>query len=443
MSEKKTREPMQRRIAYAQLAVNHPILKEDKLTQRQYYSALNLNCKKLLRISKYGKAVLNYYKSFFHIERQSNCKKQLSSKLRVALLFDILHISGYNRNAITPQFIKSLRLDRSLYSILESLFRDLRPSNPMWDELFANRFVQSEAEWIDTIRANIAFSRKKPYKIMVTATMSAGKSTFINALVGEKIASTKNLACTGRLHYIYSKPIDDAIIGKWDRQIILDAQDSILNQNEETQERISYESIYYKGRLRGKHMMILDTPGVNSAEYQKHGECTDNAIISGAYDALVFLINYEHIGTDDEIAHLSFVKQNVDASVPLLFCVNKIDSMNMDDDSLELKMQSLKVYLQEQGFIDPIIFFLSSRAAFLYRQSSIANRKMSKNETNEMLVNKVKLGIIDLPSLYHKLKPQFVGEGNYQPSDDFDFQCGIGYIEDYIIKLMLKKERND
>ena len=142
--------------------------------------------------------------------------------------------------------------------------------------------------------------------------MSAGKSTFINALVGKKIASTKNLACTGRLHYIYSKPSDDSLIGLWDRQVILDAQNNILNESEELQERISYESVYYKGKLNGKHCMILDTPGVNSAEYQKHGECTSTAIKDGAYDALVFLINYEHIGTDDEIAHLSFIKQNVD-----------------------------------------------------------------------------------------------------------------------------------
>lgn len=437
MSEKKTREPMQRRIAYAQLAVNHPILKEDKLTQGQYYSALNLNCKKLLHISKYGKAVLDYYKSFFHIERRSNCKKQLATRLRVSLLFDILHISGYSQNAITPQFIRSLRLDRSLYSILESLFIDLRPSNPMWDELFTNRYVQSDAEWIDTIRSNIAFSRKKPYKIMVTATMSAGKSTFINALVGEKIASTKNLACTGRLHYIYSKPSDDSLIGLWDRQVILDAQNNILNESEELQERISYESVYYKGKLNGKHCMIIDTPGVNSAEYQKHGECTNTAIKDGAYDALVFLINYEHIGTDDEIAHLSFIKQNVDSSIPLVFCINKVDSKKRDDLTLEEKMQDIKSYLQEQGFPDATIFLVSSRAAFLYRMRDKLNNE-DDIEDLELLTKKIKRST-NLVTLYSSIKPSYVESS----VDCFEYQCGIGYIEDYLIKLMHKKERND
>ena len=302
----------------------------------------------------------------------------------------------------------------------------------MWEKLINNKYVHSEAEWIDCVRRNVAFSQKKPFKIMVTATMSAGKSTFINALVGEKVASTKNLACTGRLHYIYSKPTDDNLIGKWDRQLILDAQDSILNESEETQERISYESIYYKGRLRGKHCMILDTPGVNSAEYQKHGECTNSAILRGAYDALVFLINYEHIGTDDEITHLSFIKQNVSDCVPIIFCVNKVDSKKNDDLTLEEKMSDIKDYLKERGFHDATVFFVSSRSAYLHR---VRDSLQDEDEIDELalLTKKIKRSV-NLVNLYSSIKPLYIEKSN----DSFEYQCGIGYIEDYIIKLMLE-----
>lgn len=441
MSEKKTREPMQRRIAYAQLVYNHPILKEDRVTQQNYYGMLNLYCKRLFRISQYGKAVLSYYKSAFDIglsaERQSNYKKKISTKLRVILLLDIVHVSGYNCSLINASLLRNFRFDKKLFTILDDLFSDPCYENSMWNELINNKYVQSEAEWIECVRRNVAFSRKKPFKIMVTATMSAGKSTFINALVGEKVASTKNLACTGRLHYIYSKPSDDKLIGKWDRQVVLDAKDSILNENEETQNRISYESIYYKGRLSGRHCMILDTPGVNSAVYQKHGECTDSAIISGAYDALVFLINYEHIGTDDEIAHLSFVKQHVGDRVPFIFCVNKIDSKKKDDLMLEEKMSDIKDYLKEQGFPDATVFFVSSRAAYLYR---VRDRLQDEDELDdlELLTKKIKRSA-NIVTLYNAIKPLYIEKSQ----DSFEYQCGVGYIEDYIIKLMLKKERND
>jgi len=436
MSEKKPREPMQKRIAYAQLAYNHPILKEDRVTRRYYYGMLNLYCKRLFRISKYEKAILSYYKSAFGIgfsaERQSNYKKKLSTKLRVILLLDIVHISGYNFSFIDSGLLKSFRFDKKLFNILDDLFSKPCYENSMWEKLINNKYVHSEAEWIDCVRRNVAFSQKKPFKIMVTATMSAGKSTFINALVGEKVASTKNLACTGRLHYIYSKPTDDNLIGKWDRQLILDAQDSILNESEETQERISYESIYYKGRLRGKHCMILDTPGVNSAEYQKHGECTNSAILRGAYDALVFLINYEHIGTDDEITHLSFIKQNVSDCVPIIFCVNKVDSKKNDDLTLEEKMSDIKDYLKERGFHDATVFFVSSRSAYLHR---VRDSLQDEDEIDELalLTKKIKRSV-NLVNLYSSIKPLYIEKSN----DSFEYQCGIGYIEDYIIKLMLE-----
>ena len=90
MSEKTAREPMQKRIAYAQLSLKHPVLKENKYVQRQYFSLLKSYCSKLFSISKYSKAVLHYYKSFFHIERQSNCKRQLNTKLRDLVIQELI-----------------------------------------------------------------------------------------------------------------------------------------------------------------------------------------------------------------------------------------------------------------------------------------------------------------------------------------------------------------
>ena len=372
-----------------------------------------------------------YYKTIFNIERVSSYKQRLSTKLRVILLLDILHISGYNRSVISLSTIRNFRFDKTLLAILDGA--NLKYDNVLWDALKNNKYVQSEAEWIEGVRKNVAFSLKKPYKIMVTATMSAGKSTFINALVGEKVASTNNLACTGRLHYIYSKPVDDFLIGKWDRQIVLDAQNSILNENEETQERISYESIYFKGRLSGKQCMILDTPGVNSAEYHNHGECTNNAIKCGAFDALIFLINYEHIGTDDEVAHLSFIKQYVSERVPLIFCVNKVDSKKRSDMALEEKMSDVKEYLKTQGFPDATIFFVSSRSAYLYRVRDSLQDEDDLDDL-ESLTKKTKRST-NIVTLYSSIKPVYIEKS----SDCFEYQCGIGYIEDYIIKLMLEK----
>lgn len=240
MPNQRLPETVQRRIAISQLARNHPILTEPPRIQRQYLGALQLYCKKLLRFSTYERAVLQYYRAFFHAEHVMNSKRTLSERLRVILLFDIVHISGYNRNTARKMPVRKFQFSQALSDILVQLFADFRADAPMWEALMQNPCVSADADWLEAVRRNAAFSRQKPYRILVTATMSAGKSTFINALIGQKIARTSNLACTGRLHYIYSKPTDDQLIGLWDREILLDAGSRIARGSELHTHRASW-----------------------------------------------------------------------------------------------------------------------------------------------------------------------------------------------------------
>ncbi|HEY8420109.1 MAG TPA: hypothetical protein VIL05_00005 [Thermoclostridium sp.] len=45
----------------------------------------------------------------------------------------------------------------------------------------------------------------RPFSVLVSATMSAGKSTLINALIGKTVNRTMNDACTAKLHFIFDK----------------------------------------------------------------------------------------------------------------------------------------------------------------------------------------------------------------------------------------------
>jgi GTPase Era involved in 16S rRNA processing len=188
--------------------------------------------------------------------------------------------------------------------------------------------------------------------------------------------------------------------------------------------------VYYHGRLGGTQCAILDTPGVNASEYQKHGECTNLAIQNGDYDCLIFLINYEHIGTFDEIEHLSFIKHNVRKGVPIIFCVNKVDSRKSDDLPLVDKMRSVEDYLRQNGFKKAPLFFVSSRTAYLYRVRNTLNDEYDIDDL-AYLSRKVKRGV-NMVNLYDTIKPTYIGNRE----DSFEYQCGIGYVEDYILNLI-------
>lgn len=146
-----------------------------------------------------------------------------------------------------------------------------------------------------------------------------------------------------------------------------------------------------------------------------------------------FLINYEHIGTVDEINHLAFIKQKVSENTPILFCVNKIDSKKRDDMPLEEKIYDVMTHLNEHGFSNAPVFFVSSRAAYLYR---VREWLKDEDEIDDLdLITKKIIRSANITSLYNAVKPIYIDQSN----DSFEYQCGIGYIEDYIIKLMLEK----
>ena len=413
--------PIQGKIAYAQMTMYHPVLRENDRVRAQNYNALYLGCNVLIRLSQYGKAVLNYYSAVMKSGTAGISRDKLNVKLRVVMLFDVIHISGYRLKSVSPKLVKYFNFPDGLKEVLVRLTLRLTPNNPAWNELLKLDFIKSESDWINMFRENLGFSLRHPYTILITSTMSAGKSTFVNALVGSTIAKTRNLACTGRPHFIYSKPFDDGLISKWDRTVKLDAGGKILDNREETKTRISYESAYFSNGLSGKRCMILDTPGVNSSEYQAHGSCTRSALTSCAYDAVIFLVNYENSGTDDESAHLQFVWESINENVPIIFAVNKVDSFKSGDQPLNEKLTDIRQYLEGCGFKDPTVFFLSSQAAYLYR-----TRKALIDEND----------ISDLEYLTKKfsrvIKLKKVNGECKNCADDFEHLCGIGYIEDYI-----------
>lgn len=64
----------------------------------------------------------------------------------------------------------------------------LRQKNSHTDKTVPVQSKQNEAYQHTNI-----FSTPTPYQILVTATMSAGKSTLINAIIGQNICKSQNL----------------------------------------------------------------------------------------------------------------------------------------------------------------------------------------------------------------------------------------------------------
>ena len=226
------------------------------------------------------------------------------------------------------------------------------------------------------------FTRKKPFRILVTATMSAGKSTFINALAGREVCKSQNMACTSRIHHIYSKSVDDGMIGKYDNEYSFHTYD-VYNPDENSSDNEEYLAVYFNGLLGGKRVEFIDTPGGNSSENPEHREITRKFIMSKKYQLLLFVINYTNQLPDDEVEHIRFIRENVDED-KIVFILNKIDGYDEKDHlSIPEMAASIQNFLKNEcGFSDPIIYPVSARYSLCAKKILSGDTAFMNTRTN-------------------------------------------------------------
>lgn len=223
------------------------------------------------------------------------------------------------------------------------------------DVSFASRLI--EQYW-----ANRRFFQKKEVRYIVTANMSAGKSTLINALVGKVLARTSQEVCTGNIGYLYNKPFEDNHIHLKASQLNLDAAQEDLTSFE--WDAAVYIASHFRTLSQPEtRVCLIDTPGVNSAINRKHGRITKEALKNERYDKLIYVLNANKIGTDEEIRYLKWIAKNVPED-KVVFVLNKLDDFKNEDD-VQASIEGIQKDLLQLGYKQTTICPLSAYCALL------------------------------------------------------------------------------
>ena len=213
------------------------------------------------------------------------------------------------------------------------------------------------------------------FPVNVIATMSSGKSTLINALLGRKLMPSKNEACTATITEILDvdEPSFAAVVYDKDDVVLQEVPQltyDIMNElnNNENVHRISTEGDIPFLDSKSTALMLVDTPGPNNAQNQAHKNTTYRAINSDSNNLILYVLNGTQLSTNDDAALLHYVADQIKKGGKqvrdrFLFVINKMDQFNPQEESIEKAIRSAKRYLASYGIDDPQLFPCSAFTA--------------------------------------------------------------------------------
>lgn len=430
-------------LSIAHIITKNPIIHDDLAIKKEYIKRLN----ELIKSGgwdrrKFENAELKAYEKII-LEAESRNETHTISYYKYYILFDVFHILGYEiKNSDVKKLEKfklkylaefsDANIDDMVFDSIVKTF--ISNDHKKIKRLTENSKLSEEREYIQLIRDNNLFKKEPPVSVMVTATMSAGKSTFINALVGKYVCLSQNMACTSKIHCIVNKAFEDGYAYEYDHDLVMTAgREELLNDNELNLSDKIIVGTHFHGLLSNQRVIVNDSPGVNYSGDAEHKLITDRLIKGKNYNLLIYVMNATQLATNDEDEHLDFIKQSIGRR-PIIFLINKIDAFNVEEENINAAIYRQISYLKEKGFKYPIVCPLSSRAGYLAKHASYGN--LTRSEERELYNYVDKFEKMELPKYYEKAFRGIKIEDTDQEEKNLLKTCGLAYVEK-IIKLLV------
>lgn len=429
-------------LSISHIIVNNPIMREKEEVKRDYLKKL----KSYLRSGrwdrrKYENAGMTAYERILLGSEERDGTHDISY-YRYYILLDIMHILGYEIKASDEPKLELVKaryyedfqncgIDRRFVNRLFRAFQGRgKDKYKKLCALLKDKSVGEEKKYIQLILKNLNFKDQHPAGIMVTATMSAGKSTFINALTGKYICLSQNMACTSKIHSIVNKAYEDGYAYEYDHDLVLTAgKEELLNNNALNASDKIVVGVHFGGRLGNHRIIIHDSPGVNNSVDQEHKVITDRLIKGKNYHVLVYVMNATQLGTNDESDHLDFVKRAI-GRTPVIFVVNKIDAFNVEEENIEAALSRQTEFLKKKGFKNPIVCPVSARAGYLSKCYEKGN--LSRAEERELYNFVDKFDQMGLTDYYEKCFKRIRVDDAESEEVQLQKTCGLAYVEKLI-----------
>lgn len=230
----------------------------------------------------------------------------------------------------------------------------------------------------DVVRA-FELANSSDFEVNVVATMSAGKSTLINSLLGQRLMPAKQEACTATITEIKDNDADHFEAKVYDKDgNLIESHDNLtysimerLNSNPSVS-RIKTEGNIPFVTAEDVSLVLVDTPGPNNSRDPEHRAATYRMLSESSKAVVLYIMNATQLAVDDDNNLLGYVadsmkvggKQSRDR---FIFVVNKLDDFKKGEDSIDAALQKVKDYLADNGIENPNIYPASALTALNIR----------------------------------------------------------------------------
>ncbi len=242
----------------------------------------------------------------------------------------------------------------------------------LFEEIQAGPF--EELKQADLKRA-FETAQTRDFPVNVIATMSAGKSTLINALLRQKLMPAKQEACTATITELRDSDATLFHAEAYDKKgsLIISELDLSLETMESLNSNPEVSTIKAEGDIpfvnsEDVSLVLVDTPGPNNSRDPEHKAATYRMLSESSKTLVLYILNATQLAVNDDNNLLSHVAESMKVGGKqsrdrFIFVVNKLDSFREGEDSVSAAIEKVRKYLEDKGIKNPNVYPASALTA--------------------------------------------------------------------------------
>lgn len=254
--------------------------------------------------------------------------------------------------------------------------KEVKDKEKAIEELFAD--IQAgpfeELKQKDLKRA-FETAQTSDFPVNVIATMSAGKSTLINALLRQKLMPAKQEACTATITELRDSDATLFHAEAYDQSgsLVISECDLTLETMEALNSNPEVSTIKAEGDIpfvnsEDVSLVLVDTPGPNNSRDPEHKVATYRMLSESSKTLVLYILNATQLAVNDDNNLLSHVAESMKVGGKqsrdrFIFVVNKLDSFREGEDSVTAAIEKVRKYLEDKGIKNPSVYPASALTA--------------------------------------------------------------------------------